>query len=135
MSAKKVGIRTRLDIAAGIPEVQLDRPLLLAALESIAENALDFVPPHGEIFLKAEVVAIYEKPTLRISISDTGPGIAPAIRKEIFTPFFTTKSSGTGLGLPIARGIINGHQGELTIGDRPGGGAQFTAEIPLQATP
>ena len=83
--------------------------------------------------MDAELVKADE--SLRITISDTGTGVPPDLREKILSPFFTTKATGTGLGLPIARGIIHGHQGELHVDDRPGGGARSVVDFSLQPSP
>ena len=65
-------------------------------------------------------------------VADNGPGIAPAMLGRIFDPFFTTKpvGVGTGLGLPICRGIVQTHGGEITVDSKPGAGAVFTVRFP-----
>ena len=73
-----------------------------------------------------------------VSVSDTGPGMEPAVLKRIFEPFFTTKPpgdesglGGTGLGLPVCRDIIEAHHGRLRVESKPGQGATFTVRLPL----
>ena len=66
---------------------------------------------------------------IEISIQDNGPGIPPDVRPEVFEAFFTTKTKGTGLGMAIARRIIEAHGGELNLGDTDGG-AQFVIRLP-----
>ena len=68
-------------------------------------------------------------------ITDTGPGIAPAVQERIFEPFFTTKpvGAGTGLGLAIAYSVVQAHHGSLQVGNAPGGGARFTISVPWNA--
>jgi two-component system NtrC family sensor kinase len=70
-------------------------------------------------------------------VGDTGAGIPPQILGRIFEPFFTTKpvGQGTGLGLPLCRGIVEGHGGTLRVDGTPGGGAFFTVELPVVAAP
>ncbi|MCP4006317.1 MAG: PAS domain S-box protein [bacterium] len=125
----KQGVNLSVDIGEGLPGLTIDRPLLTAALESLAENALDAMPEGGELWLTAEVMQ--EPRVVTFIVADTGPGIAPEEREKVFEPFYTTRGGGTGLGLSIARGIVMGHEGRICVGDRPGGGAQITVEIPL----
>ncbi|HXD20411.1 MAG TPA: PAS domain S-box protein [Vicinamibacterales bacterium] len=66
----------------------------------------------------------------RIAFEDTGPGIPPDIRQKIFTPFFTTKSRGTGLGLATARRLVEAHRGTIDIDCPPGGGTTVTVQLP-----
>jgi signal transduction histidine kinase len=69
-------------------------------------------------------------------VRDSGRGIAPENFSKIFTPFFTTKASGegTGLGLYVSRGIVEGHGGTIRVENAPEGGAVFTVELPLANT-
>ena len=66
-----------------------------------------------------------------VIISDSGKGIPPEILRNIFSPFFTTKATGTGLGLPIVHRIITNHQGRIDVANRLTGGAVFTVTLPL----
>jgi len=65
-----------------------------------------------------------------LSVADDGPGIPPAERARIFTPFFTTKPSGTGLGLAVVQRIVDGHGGSIAVDPAPGQGARFTVRLP-----
>jgi signal transduction histidine kinase len=67
-----------------------------------------------------------------LEISDTGPGIPPEAEGRLFEPFFTTKPDGTGLGLPIARRIVEEHGGTLTLGPGPAGGTLAHIRLPLR---
>ena len=62
---------------------------------------------------------------VEVSVTDSGPGLAPDIREKLFQPFVTTKPTGMGVGLSICRGIIEAHGGRMWLADRPGGGAAF----------
>src|SRR5204862_6855611 len=70
---------------------------------------------------------------VRIVVEDTGPGIPPEHLRQVFDPFFTTKAvgEGTGLGLSLCIGIVEAHDGRLTVENAPGSGARFTMELPL----
>jgi signal transduction histidine kinase len=72
-----------------------------------------------------------EGPRVWCEISDTGSGIAPGLLHNIFNPFFTTKDTGSGLGLSIAHKIMTRHRGEITVANKPGAGAAFTVKLPL----
>ena len=105
--------------------------LLQQALVNLLMNALQASPSGGEVV----VTSGGESRGVRITIQDQGPGIPDADLEQIFKPFFTTRHSGTGLGLPISRGIIEQHGGRLTVESGPGGGARFTVTLPLQDPP
>jgi signal transduction histidine kinase len=66
-----------------------------------------------------------------IGVRDTGPGVPPDARLQIFRPFFTTKHKGTGLGLSISQQIVVRHGGTIRVEGTPGGGATFIVAIPL----
>lgn len=101
----------------------LDRSRMRGALTNIIENAVHAGPP------VAVVVAVV-RGRLVVDISDRGPGVPVADRARIFEPFHTAKTTGTGLGLAVARRIVEAHRGTIAVGDAPGGGAVFHIEIP-----
>ena len=68
---------------------------------------------------------------IRITVEDNGPGIPAEALSRIFTPFVTTKPDGSGLGLAIVQKVIVSHNGRVTAGNRPEGGAQFRIQLPL----
>ena len=69
-------------------------------------------------------------PGCAIEVSDTGPGLSDEVAGKLFTPFFTTRPGGTGLGLLVAQHIVVRHGGKLTAGNRPQGGASFHIWLP-----
>jgi signal transduction histidine kinase len=74
------------------------------------------------------------RPQARIVISDTGPGIPADVRDRVFQPFFTTKATGTGLGLAVVKRIVDGHGGSIVIAEK-GRGAEFHLTLPLEPAP
>ena len=90
-------------------------------------NALDAMPGGGRL----EVELTYpEGGGARLAVHDTGPGIAPDMAEKLFTPFATTKATGTGLGLSLSSRILKEHGGDIAAGNRPGGGASFVVTLP-----
>ncbi len=73
-----------------------------------------------------------EEEFVRISIRDNGPGIPLEIQDKIFVPFFTTKKTGTGIGLPMAQKIVHAHGGVMDLTSEPGKGAEFVIKIPVR---
>ncbi len=103
---------------------------LSRALLNLELNALEAMPGGGRL-----VIACRRKGTkIRLTITDSGAGIAPERRAEVFRPFQTSKPDGTGLGLPIARRVIEDHGGTIAIGDGPAGvGTTIAIELPVVA--
>jgi two-component system, NtrC family, sensor histidine kinase HydH len=121
--AKPVTIRTQLPSDA-VP-ADVDRDQFIAMLTNLLCNAIDATPAGGEV-----VVAVGDGGRPTVEVTDTGPGIDPKLVDRLFQPFATTKPTGTGLGLTIARRIARDHGGTLTADNRPGGGARFTIQLP-----
>jgi signal transduction histidine kinase len=67
----------------------------------------------------------------RVTVRDSGPGIPADVRERIFTPFFTTKARGTGLGLPTAKRIVEAHGGSIAVRSQPGEGTTVEVVLPL----
>jgi len=107
-------------------EIQLEQ--VFVNLLTNARDALTDVQAK-QIWITCEI----EPPMAVVTFADNGPGVPPDLEARIFDPFFTTKEvgAGTGLGLSITYGIVTEHAGTITVGERKGGGAQFTIELPL----
>ena len=70
---------------------------------------------------------------VELAVADSGPGVPADLRGRIFEPFFTTRPRGTGLGLAVARQIVEAHGGRIDVGEDTGGGARFTVRLPVAA--
>jgi two-component system, NtrC family, sensor histidine kinase HydH len=111
-----------------IPPFLLDRQLLERVLYNLVLNAAQASPPQGSVTVKTREVG----DTVEISVIDRGSGIAPKDRESIFNPFFTTKSSGVGLGLAIVSKIVDEHGGQITVESEPGAGSVFRVFLPIR---
>jgi len=80
---------------------------------------------------RIEVAVSGSENVCHITVHDHGPGMPPDILNHVFTPFFTTKARGSGLGLPTAKRLIEAHKGQITVNSPPGGGTSFHIELPL----
>jgi signal transduction histidine kinase len=107
----------------------VDRDQLCSVLVNLCINALDAMPRGGRLMVHLET----HGNEIRIAVGDTGEGIAPAVQERLFTPFTSSKPTGTGLGLCISRRIIEDHGGRLRGANASAGGACFTLLLP--ATP
>jgi histidine kinase len=107
-------------------------------LTNLVTNAYDAVmeketlPDGPAVDRTIEVKASRKQHTIYLTVSDNGTGITPENRQRLFTPFFTTKAEGvgTGLGLPIAYGIVTDMGGEITVSSTPGKGSTFVVSLP-----
>ena len=123
--AKPVALR--LETPAAPLDAAVDRDQMLSLLTNLLSNAIDATPPGGEVVLR---VGAGPDGAAVVEVSDTGPGVDPAVAGRLFTPVATTKPTGTGLGLTVARRVARDHGGTLTASPRPGGGAVFTLTLP-----
>ena len=121
--------------AEDIPEVHADRNKLYEALANLLENAIKFTPPDGRIDIGATVL---DDQYIQVHVSDTGCGIPAEHLDKIFDKFYQVQSvavtpGGAGLGLAIARGLIELHGGTITVKSAPGEGSQFSFTLPYRA--
>lgn len=130
---RSAGAAVEVD-AAGAPDlVVADGGLLERALGNLVANALDVLGERGRVTLRAR----READDVCLEVEDDGPGLDAEQRARIFTPYYTTRDSGTGLGLPIVSAIAADHGGRVEVESEPGQGARFTIRIPRRgsATP
>lgn len=132
-------IRLSVQIEPSLNNIVADRKKLFMAINNIIKNACE-AQKEGTIsmYLSIDPTIKYINkkqnwalPMLKISINDTGPGITEDIQKKLFTPFFSTKNRGTGLGLVIAKEITEKHKGRIEVSSIPGAGTTFIIYIPM----
>jgi signal transduction histidine kinase len=103
-------------------------------MEQVFCNIFDNSLTAGSDFVVIEIACsttnLDRQPALQIAARDYGPGIEPDKRAKIFEPFFTTKAKGTGLGMAIAKRIVEAHGGRITVGDADGSGAVILITLP-----
>ena len=115
-------LRLNLELDSRKSVVQADERMLRQAVLNLLRNAAEAIPEDGSVFVTVQ--------DQTIEVRDTGPGIPPDQLSKIFIPFFTTKSTGHGIGLALAHRIITEHGGTLTAANAPEGGAVFTVRLP-----
>jgi signal transduction histidine kinase len=112
-----------------------DPQQLKQVLMNLVHNAAESIGHDGVITLRAHqgTSRLNSKPTqvVMLEVEDNGPGIPTDVQDRLFDPFYSTKEQGTGLGLPIARRIIEKHGGDLQFESEPGQGALFRIVLPL----
>ena len=119
-------IRLVREEASVLPQVQADSDLVVQVLLDLLSNAAQATPPGSEVHLEAQP----SEDGVLIGIADAGPGVPEDLRTRIFEPFFTTREKGTGLGLAVARQIVEAHQGWIEVGEADHGGARFRISLP-----
>ncbi len=137
-------IKVIIDVEEGLFPIEADPTQLEQVFQNIFTNAKDILRNKGTIKIKAENF-YYDKKTypglplrekygkyVKITISDNGPGIPSEVVDRIFEPYFTTKKYGTGLGLAVAYSVISKHEGYITAGNKPEGGAFFHIYLPVK---
>jgi nitrogen fixation/metabolism regulation signal transduction histidine kinase len=115
--------------------VKIDKHRLAQVLTNLIINAMDAMNGKGLIEIRTDLVKKRESQYCRLSVRDTGKGITKQEGGLIFTPYFTTKESGTGLGLPIVERIVNDHGGSIWFNSAEGMGTTFFIDLPIDVSP
>jgi two-component system nitrogen regulation sensor histidine kinase GlnL len=130
-----VTLQTAFD--PSLPPVRGDRAQLTQVFLNLVKNALEALGGGGELHVSTRLDARFHLRRGRerahfivVSVEDTGPGVPEADQSHLFTPFFTTKGTGTGLGLAVCHRIVSEHGGAIAYEPRPTGGACFRVTLP-----
>ncbi len=117
------------------PPAMVDGPLLRQVFVNLLVNAIEAMEGRGALTLIVRPVARPERQpeALEIVVRDTGPGIPPEVLDKIFSPFITTKKDGSGIGLAVARKIVECHHGVIDVETTPGAGSAFRVRLPAAA--
>ncbi len=128
--ANAAGVRLEVEAAPGLSAVHGDPDRVLQVLGNLLGNALKFTPAGGRVVLRAAPAP----DGVAFSVADTGPGMPPEVLARVFDRFWqarTSRRAGAGLGLAIARGIVEAHGGRIRAESEPGAGSTFTFTLPL----
>ncbi|MDX1994694.1 MAG: DUF4118 domain-containing protein [bacterium] len=117
--------RIKISFPGNMPSVPFDYGLMLQAVTNIVENSLRYEPPHLQIEIRGDV----QNKMARLMIVNHGATIPPDVKAHMMQPFYHGREGRIGLGLPIAKGIIEAHHGCLSVEDTPGGGATFVVML------
>jgi signal transduction histidine kinase len=128
LAAKRIDVERRE--ATDLPPVLADPDLLSQVILGLLGNAGEVMSSGGRVVLEAHRAG----DNVEIAVADSGPGVPADLRARIFEPFFTTRARGTGLGLAVARHIMQAHGGSIDVGDNKGGGARFRLCVPTTST-
>lgn len=132
-------VRFQLHLDPSIPPIVGDPDLLTQLFLNLIKNAGEAIDQHGQIEITTRVSSESHRnkpssrpqPMIRVEISDNGKGISAEEQERIFTPFYTTKRGGSGLGMAICQKIVSDHDGLLKVESQPGQGTQVTVALPL----
>jgi two-component system sensor histidine kinase DctS len=135
LQARKFFVALQIRIPAGLPPLSADRMMLEQVLLNLTRNGIeamqDIAPERRILRIDADCA----HGVVTVSVADHGHGIAPEVAERLFSPFFSTKAEGMGMGLSICRTAIEFHGGTLSHSANPGGGTVFKFALPGQATP
>src|SRR5215471_3408294 len=122
--AEQTGVEIVRYLDPDLPSIQVNAETLQAALVNLVKNALEAMPDGGQLTARTRVT----RQGVALDLIDTGVGMDERTAMQMFDAFFTTKSGGSGLGLPTARRIIEAHGGRIGVHSEVGVGTQFTLE-------
>jgi len=131
--AAAAAVHATIAVAEKASTVRADARLLRQALINLFLNAYQAMPRGGELRVRAGASELDGRAAAEIAVRDSGPGIRQDLADRVFQPFFTTKATGTGLGLAVVRRIVEGHGGSISLVLPPEGGAEFLVRLPLEA--
>lgn len=124
--ASSLGIELRLHLDANLPLARMDRALIRQVLVNLCRNATEAMPNGGSI----DFLTYSKGDNIILEVIDTGRGMDEKTRSRMFQAFFSTRSGGSGLGLPTVRRIVESHQGQISCESEPGKGTRFTIHLP-----
>lgn len=131
LQLENASIVTEKKLSAELPNISFDPDLMHQVFLNILLNAVEAMPDGGKIRIRTSSRKLRSRKILvDISFTDAGCGIDPEHKEKIFTPFFTTRPKGTGLGLPISLQIVRAHGGTITAKNNPRAGATFRVSVP-----
>ncbi len=113
-------------VQSGHPQMYCDRDRVYQVLVNLVKNSVEAIEDEGAITIKLDTT---DYGTV-LEVHDSGPGMAPGLKYRVFDLFFTTKASGTGMGLPMVRKIVEAHGGSVDINSVPGRGTTFIMSLP-----
>ena len=124
-------IAVEVSNSGALPQILLDRTLFSRALTNVFENAIHAMPGGGQLTIASGRDSVSGSDSLVVSVSDTGVGMGPEDLARIFEPYFSTKATGTGLGLTIAKRNIDLNGGTIEVASERGVGTTVRMRLPL----
>ncbi len=128
---RSAGIQLIKEVEEEIPKIMGDSHELKQTFFNLINNACQAMKEKGTLFLRVHPYSKNGSPHIRVEVEDTGKGIDPENLHNIFNPFYSTKESSLGLGLPIVYKIITSHRGQIEVDNHPGRGVNFIITLPV----
>ncbi|MBK1612869.1 PAS domain-containing sensor histidine kinase [Rubrivivax gelatinosus] len=138
LQARKSGTRIELDIPKRAPRLECDRTMLEQVLLNLTRNGIQAMETDTPLEDRVLALRVQQASPQRVEfvVADRGPGIAAEVAEQLFTPFYTTRSEGMGLGLSLCRTVVEQHGGTLEFGPGADGrGTEFRFTLPAARTP
>jgi two-component system sensor histidine kinase DctS len=138
LQARKLGVRVESRVPADLPTAVCDRTMVEQVLLNLARNAMQAMDeakiPRPELVIQVRATSAGEagRRWLEFSVADVGPGIPEDVKQQLFTPFFTTKAEGMGLGLSLCRTVVEQHGGHLVFEPNQPQGTIFRFTLPAE---
>jgi len=133
IDARRTGMRIQTEIEPDLPPVYADRIMIEQVLLNLIRNGLDAM---NDTLPEARVLTVrvhrFGDAAVEVAVIDRGHGISEEGRRQLFTPFYTTKAEGMGMGLNICRSIVEFHNGRLVVDPNPEGGTIFSFTLPTE---
>ena len=130
IDARKAGVGLVLDLPGDLLPIFADRVMIEQVLLNLVKNGVEAMQDTRGARRVTITARVAEARTVEVSVADRGPGFGPEQAEQLFTPFFTTKPDGMGMGLSICRSIVEFHGGRLWAQPNPGGGSVFRFTLP-----
>ncbi len=130
LGVKERGVKVQLRPAPPLDPVFIDKVQIQQVVVNLMRNAVEAMENSERRELSVELSVVPEN-LVKVSVTDTGPGISPEVRERLFQPFVTSKAQGMGIGLSICRSIVRAHGGELWVAPNPEGGEIFSFTVPF----
>jgi nitrogen fixation/metabolism regulation signal transduction histidine kinase len=126
---KEDKLKLVMQLDDGLSKIPIDPDLIHRVVSNLVLNAIDAMPQGGTLTLRTRDTG----ERARLEITDTGTGLTPEERERIFTPYYTTKQHGTGLGLAVVQSVVSDHHGTINVNSEPGRGTTFVIDLPKRA--
>ena len=124
-------VKVTVEVPSDLPLILMDPLQMKRVLVNLLDNAIDALAGEAEQELSRQCELVRDKTMARLTIADTGRGIAPDDRERLFSPYFSTRKNGTGLGLAISSRIVADHGGYIGVEPNAPRGTRFVIELPV----